>query len=93
MSRIIGGLICQKNYLFMIKIIQYGFRNLKSDIYHNELPGVKGLSPTNLKYTKYYYELFMDEVENRPQLVDDLKRIPWGHLRFIIDSCKGNVNM
>ena len=28
------------------------------------------------------------EVLNRPQLVDDLKRIPWGHLRFIIDFCK-----
>jgi len=63
------------------------YKKLSLDLQH-ELPGVKGLSPTNLKYMKYYYELFMDEVANRPQLVDDLKRIPWGHLRTIIDSCK-----
>ena len=40
---------------------------------------------------KYYYELFMEEVLIRPQLVDELKRIPWGHLRCIIDSCKGDA--
>ena len=66
------------------------YKRLSLDL-KNELPGVKGLSPTNLKYMKYYYELFMEEVLNRPQLVDDLKRIPWGHLRFIIDFCKGDA--
>lgn len=66
------------------------YKRLSLDLQH-ELPGVKGLSPTNLKYMKYYYELFINEVENRPQLVDDLKRIPWGHIRCIIDACKGNA--
>ncbi len=66
------------------------YKRLSLDL-QNELPGVKGLSPTNLKYMKYYYELFMEEVLIRPQLVDELKRIPWGHLRCIIDSCKGNA--
>ena len=66
------------------------YKKLSNDL-KNELPGVKGLSPTNLKYMKYYYELFKDETENRPQLVDDLRTIPWGHIRYIIDSCKGNA--
>lgn len=66
------------------------YKRLSLDL-QNELPGVKGLSPTNLKYMKYYYELFMKEVLIRPQLVDELKRIPWGHLRCIIDSCKGDA--
>ena len=66
------------------------YKRLSLDL-QNELPGVKGLSPTNLKYMKYYYELFMEEVLIRPQLVDELKRIPWGHLRCIIDSCKGDA--
>ena len=66
------------------------YKRLSLDLQH-ELPGVKGLSPTNLKYMKYYYELFKDEVLNRPQAVDDLMSIPWGHLRSIIDSCKGNA--
>lgn len=47
------------------------YKQLSSDL-KNELPGVKGLSPTNLKYMKYYYELFKYSAENRPQLVDDL---------------------
>ena len=67
-----------------------GFYKRLSDDLKSELPDVKGLSPTNLKYMKYYYELFKDETENRPQLVDDLRSIPWGHLRYIIDSCKEN---
>ena len=66
------------------------YKRLSLDL-QNELPGVKGLSPTNLKYMKYYYELFMEEGLIRPQLVDELKRIPWGHLRCIIDSCKGDT--
>lgn len=67
-----------------------GFYNRLSNDLKNELPGVKGFSPTNLKYMKYYYELFKGETENRPQLADDLRSIPWGHIRYIIDYCKGN---
>ena len=28
--------------------------------------------------------------ENRPQLVDELFSIPWGHIRLLIDNCKNN---
>ncbi len=60
-----------------------------------DLPNVKGLSATNLKYTKYFYELYKQEDINRPQAVDDFEesllfQIPWGHQRYIIDKCKGN---
>lgn len=62
-----------------------------------ELPDVKGLSPTNLKYTKYFYELYAPCFENRPQLVDDFElqllfKIPWGHIRTIIDKCDSNTS-
>ena len=45
------------------------YKRLSNDL-KNELPGVKGLSPTNLKYMKYFYELYKD-VENRQQAVDE----------------------
>ena len=58
------------------------------------LPDVKGLSVTNLQYTKRFYHLYNSLVMRHPQLVGDdtveLQRlffIPWGHHRFIIDKC------
>lgn len=59
-----------------------------------ELPDVKSFSETNLKYMQYFYEMY-PEIENRPQVVDDLEGnnifyIPWGHQRVILDKCKGN---
>lgn len=61
-----------------------------------ELPDVKGLSPTNLKYTKYFYELYAPYLANRQQAADDfeqaiLYQIPWGHHILIIDKCKSNT--
>ena len=47
------------------------YKRLSLDL-QNELPGVKGLSPTNLKYMKYYYELYAD-TPNRQQFADDFK--------------------
>lgn len=71
------------------------YRKLSKDM-EAEIPGVKGFSPTNLKYTKYFYELYAPSLENRQQLVDDFERallyqIPWGHHIQIIDKCKGNT--
>lgn len=68
-----------------------------------ELPGVGGLSPTNLKYARRFRTLYAPLLGNRPQLadgsaapskrpqlVDDLLcAIPWGHHRTIIDRCEG----
>lgn len=69
------------------------YKRLSNDL-KNELPGVKGLSPTNLKYMKYFYKLYKD-VEIRQQAVDEfsmkeLFSIPWGHHVTIIDKCKSN---
>jgi predicted nuclease of restriction endonuclease-like (RecB) superfamily len=70
------------------------YKQLSNDL-AAQIPNVKGFSPTNLKYTKYFYELYNQQDVNRPQAVDDLKMqqifsIPWGHHRFIIDKCRGN---
>ena len=67
-----------------------------------EIPNVKELSVTNLKYMKKFYEMYSPL--NRPQLVDDLRisqssgnfdkifSIPWGHQRYIMDRCEGDLN-
>ncbi len=65
------------------------YETLSSDL-TKAIPNVKGFSVTNLKYMKYFYELFKDCAENRPQVVDDLSMIPWGHIRYIIDNCKND---
>ena len=52
------------------------------------IPGQKSFSPTNLKYMTYFYQLYS---EIRPQPVDELCMVPWGHHRYIIDKCKGDA--
>ena len=58
------------------------------------LPDVKSFSPTNLKYMRYFYEMYPN-VEKHQQVVDGFENhivflIPWGHNRIILDKCKGN---
>ena len=65
----------------------------------------KGFSPTNLKYTKYFYNLYSPLYENRRQLADELVNanrqqpaddfellfcIPWSHHQRIIDKVQGD---
>ena len=75
------------------------YNNLSQDLV-NTMPGIKSFSPTNLKYMKYFYQLYsgirpqvVDKTEDEisPQLVDELFLVPWGHHRYIIDKCKGNT--
>ena len=71
------------------------YRKLSNDL-RQELPDAKGFSPTNLKYFKYFYELYHQEFANRQQAVDDLCldelfSIPWGHHIQIINRCGGDV--
>lgn len=71
-----------------------------SDDLHDIFPEVHSFSPTNLKYMRYFYELYPnadairpqvgDESENCPQAGDDLFTIPWSHHKLIIDKCKSN---
>jgi predicted nuclease of restriction endonuclease-like (RecB) superfamily len=48
-----------------------GFYNTLSEDLTSIFPDVHSFSPTNLKYMRYFYELYSDAV-NRPQLEDDL---------------------
>ena len=68
------------------------------------IPDSKGLSPTNIKYARYFYELYSyrqqlvadnDSGNYRQQLADDnevldLMKIPWGHHIVIIGKSKGD---
>lgn len=70
-----------------------GFYKIVSEDFKDIFPEVKSFSPTNLKYMRYFYEMYPD-VQNRPQAVDDFTmifRIPWGHNRTIIDKCKNDT--
>ena len=67
------------------------YKSLSYDL-KKMLPDVKAFSPTNLKYMRYFYEMFPC-AGNRPQAVDDLGVIffiPWGHYRYILDRCRDN---
>lgn len=65
------------------------YKKLSSDL-TSSIPNVKGFSETNLKHMKHFFELFKNETMIRPQLVDELTLIPWGHIRYIIDYSKSN---
>lgn len=70
-----------------------GFYKTVSEDFKDIFPEVKSFFSTNLKYMRYFYEMYPD-AQNRPQSVDDLNmifRIPWGHNRIIIDKCKNNT--
>lgn len=45
------------------------YRTLSSDL-KDIFPDVKSFSPTNLKYMRYFYEMYPSVTENRQQLVD-----------------------
>lgn len=83
------------------------FYKIVSEDLNKLLPEIKSFSPTNLKYMRYFYELYQC-AEIRPQVGDELVthedtikfekdfsiifRIPWGHNKLIIDKCKGNID-
>jgi len=83
-----------------------GFWNQLSAELQSNLPNASGLSVTNLKYSKYFYNLYNNLIINSPQLVDDLLfpqeirekirtnifSIPWGHHRYIMDKFKNDTS-
>lgn len=76
---------------------KYGSRfyeNLSRDL-SNVLNNKKGLAPTSLRYTKYFYCLYAPLFENCRQVADEfdlLFSIPWSHHQKIIDKVKGDAN-
>lgn len=75
------------------------FETLSEDL-RKMFPGTRGFSQTNLRYMKRYYELFgnflpqlgaeLVQEENLPQLGAEIYAVPWGHIKVIVDKCKGN---
>ena len=83
-----------------------GFYKTVSGDLSEIFPTVHSFSATNLKYMRYFYEMYpaagenrqqlvdgSGDTENRQQSVDDLEaifQIPWGHHVQILGKCKGN---
>jgi len=75
------------------KVSQWGdkvIHRLSGDL-RKAFPDLKGLSTTNLKYAKRFYEFYVDEIGQ--QAVDQfqegiLTRIPWGHNIIIFIKSK-----
>lgn len=84
-----------------------GFYKTVSDDLHDIFPDVHSFSVTNLKYMRYFYEIYPETtnyphvedsfiIENRQQPVDDFPydlifKIPWGHQIAIIKASKGDT--
>lgn len=74
------------------------YANLSRDL-KDAIPGIEGLSETNIRYCKRFYLLYSEAIanlpqlvekfdtQNLPQLVEELCSIPWGHHRLLIDRC------
>jgi len=78
----LGSQIAEKK-----KSAKYGdnfFKFLSQDL-SDKLPQSHCFSPTNLRYMERFYLLYAEEVSNFPQLEEDLKSVPWGHQKYIID--------
>jgi len=77
------------------------YASLSRDL-KEEIPDVEGLSESNIRYCKRFYQLYCQAIENLPQVVEELKNenlpqvveelcsIPWGHHRLIIDRCSND---
>ena len=73
-----------------------GFFETPSRDLKKEILNAKSFSPRNLRYMKRFYELFPVGPAILPQLMaelpacDELFSVPWGHIRTIIDKCRGS---
>ena len=56
----------------------------------NELPGVSGLSKSNIYYCKKFYLLYNQEDKFFQQL-DGIFQIPWGHHCLIMDKLNRSI--
>ena len=92
----LGKMIAEKENVWGDKLIEQVAKDLQS-----EFPDIKGLSKSNLKYCKRFYEFYANVIGK--QLVDQLQhdeskaivfrqqlvaQIPWGHSKIIITKIK-----
>lgn len=76
-----------------------GFYATLSKDLSNAIPNVKGFSETNLRYMKRFYELFPEDRTGSsisgvilPQVGEELFFVPWGHIKLLIDTSKGDTD-
>ncbi len=82
----------------MSETAKYGtgfYKAVSSDL-QDIFPDVHSFSVTNLKYMRYFYEMY-PSMQNRQQPVDDLQEnaifhIPWGHHVAIINACRNDAD-
>lgn len=59
-------------------------------------PDTSSFSETNLKYMKYFYEMYQPAIEISPQvgdkIIEDIVSVPWGHHKLLIDKFKKTPN-
>ena len=77
-----------------------GFYSRLSEDLKNRIPAAKCFSLTNLRYMKRFYELTDcvagilpqagadSNLPILPQVREELFRIPWRHIKLLIDKCK-----
>jgi len=68
----LGNMISDKQTAWGTKFIEQLSKDLQS-----EFSDMKGLSASNLKYCRGFYQFYQNGISQ--QLVDQLKLIPWGH--------------
>jgi len=68
----LGYMISEKQTAWGTKFIEQLSKDLQS-----EFSDMKGLSASNLKYCRGFYQFYQNGISQ--QLVDQLKLIPWGH--------------
>ena len=97
-----------RDIAFLSENAGYGsnfYKTISTDL-RDIFPDIKSFSPTNLKYMRYFYEMYPDADEIRQQLVDEsgskgigqqtvdplevIFHIPWGHHIQILGKCRGN---
>ena len=86
----LGKDICEK-YKELTKTEIYGckfFNKLSLDL-KRLIPESTGLSPRNIRYCRYFYELYANS-KNIKNLVRELVVVPWGHHIQIMEKCNGD---
>ena len=97
-----------RDIAFLSENAGYGsnfYKTISTDL-RDIFPDIRSFSPTNLKYMRYFYEMYPDADEIRQQLVDEsgskgigqqavdqlevIFHIPWGHHIQILGKCRGN---
>lgn len=99
LGRDISGMLGQAKY-------GSGFYASVSEDLREGFPDVSSFSVSNLKYMRYFYELYPEaenhqrladesSFENRQQVADEFPQqlvfsVPWGHHIVLLGCCKGN---